>query len=173
MSPLLSTWRICQPPLVVLCLCKRGLEYFLLPMFESCKYSRRNPNYPCYRMICLTIGILHRGPFSISLCRLINPFLINPEPKIYIFPHICSLTALQDVLLLMLHYISHILGFVPENTKWGRVSMSRQKIFDIWPSIYWKRSDLALQLHSGGYKSTISSYGKRERKHSTLRAKLL
>jgi hypothetical protein len=38
--------------------------------------------------------------------------------------------------------------------------MSRQKISDPWPSIYWKRSDSALQLHSGGYKSTISNYGK-------------
>jgi hypothetical protein len=41
--------------------------------------------------------------------------------------------------------------------------MSRQKISDLWPSIYWKRSNSALQLHSGGYKSTISSYGKREK----------
>jgi hypothetical protein len=28
----------------------------------------------CYRKICLTIFILHRGHFSISLCRLIIPF---------------------------------------------------------------------------------------------------
>jgi hypothetical protein len=41
--------------------------------------------------------------------------------------------------------------------------MSRQKISDPWPSIYWKRSDSALQLHSEGYKSTISSYGKEEK----------
>jgi hypothetical protein len=38
--------------------------------------------------------------------------------------------------------------------------MSRQEISDPWPSIYWKRSDSALQLHSEGYKSTIPSYGK-------------
>jgi hypothetical protein len=41
--------------------------------------------------------------------------------------------------------------------------MSRQKIYDLWPSIYWKRSDSAFQLHSGGYKNTISSYGKEEK----------
>jgi hypothetical protein len=51
--------------------------------------------------------------------------------------------------------------------------MSRQMISDLWPSIYWKRSESTLQLHSGGYKSTISSYGKGERKNSTLREKLL
>jgi hypothetical protein len=41
--------------------------------------------------------------------------------------------------------------------------MSRQKISDPWPSIYWKHSDSALQLHSEGYKSTISNYGKEEK----------
>jgi hypothetical protein len=41
--------------------------------------------------------------------------------------------------------------------------MSRWEISDLWPSIYWKRSDSALQLHSEGYKSTISSYGKKEK----------
>ena len=35
------------------------------------------------------------------------------------------------------------------------------KISDLWPSIYWTCSDSALQLHYGGYKSTILSYGKR------------
>jgi hypothetical protein len=38
--------------------------------------------------------------------------------------------------------------------------MSRNKIFDPWPSTYWKRSDSTLQLHSEGYKSGILSYGK-------------
>jgi hypothetical protein len=28
----------------------------------------------CYNNICLTIAILHRGPFSISLCRLVIHF---------------------------------------------------------------------------------------------------
>jgi hypothetical protein len=56
--------------------------------------------------------------------------------------------------------------------KWNQVSMSRQEISNPWPSIYWKCSDSALQLHFEGYKRTISSYGKR-RKNSTLRAKLL
>jgi hypothetical protein len=50
--------------------------------------------------------------------------------------------------------------------------MSRQMIFDIWPSIYWKRSDSALQLHSGGYKSTILSYGKKEEKEFNFESKV-
>jgi hypothetical protein len=41
--------------------------------------------------------------------------------------------------------------------------MSQQKISDPWPSIYWKCSDSALQLHSEDYKSTILSYGKEEK----------
>ena len=41
--------------------------------------------------------------------------------------------------------------------------MSRQNISYPWPSIYWKRSDLALQLHFEGYKNTILSYGKKEK----------
>ena len=61
----------------------------------------------------------------------------------------------------MHHYNSCTSGFVPKNEKWCWVSMSRQEISDPWPSIYWKRSDLALQLHSEGYKSTILSYGKK------------
>jgi hypothetical protein len=40
--------------------------------------------------------------------------------------------------------------------------MSRQKIFDPWPSTYWKRFDSTLQFHSEGYKSTILRYGKEE-----------
>jgi hypothetical protein len=41
--------------------------------------------------------------------------------------------------------------------------MSRQNISDPWPSTYWKRSNSTLQLHSEGYKRTISSYGKEEK----------
>jgi hypothetical protein len=41
--------------------------------------------------------------------------------------------------------------------------MSRHEISDPWPSIYWKRSDLALQLHFEGYKSTIPSFGKEKK----------
>ena len=50
--------------------------------------------------------------------------------------------------------------------------MSRQMIFDIWPSIYWKRSDSAPQLHSGGYKSTILNYGKKEEKEFNFESKV-
>ena len=64
---------------------------------------------------------------------------------------------------LLLHYNSCISGFVPENTKWGWVSMSWKMIYDLWPSIYKKRSDSALQLHYEGYKRTIPSYGKEEK----------
>ena len=41
--------------------------------------------------------------------------------------------------------------------------MSRQKISNPWPFIYWKQSDSTLQLHSEGYNTTISSYGKEEK----------
>ena len=41
--------------------------------------------------------------------------------------------------------------------------MSRKNIYNPWPSIYWKHSDSTLQLHSEGYKRTISSYGKEEK----------
>jgi hypothetical protein len=63
----------------------------------------------------------------------------------------------------LLHYNPHTSGFVPENTKWSQVSMSRQEIYDPWPSTYWKHFDSALQLHFEDYKSTIMSYGKREK----------
>ena len=36
------------------------------------------------------------GLFPFPYADLSTPFLINPEPKIYIFPHIHSLMALQD-----------------------------------------------------------------------------
>jgi hypothetical protein len=42
-------------------------------------------NSLCYRKICLTIAIFHRGPFSISLCRLINPLLDKSRAKIIYF----------------------------------------------------------------------------------------
>ena len=49
---------------------------------DHCVYFKRRENgsyiifllYVCYSKICLTIDILHRGPFSISLCRVIIPF---------------------------------------------------------------------------------------------------
>jgi hypothetical protein len=44
-----------------------------------------------------------------------------------------------------------------------RVSMSRQEIYDPWPSIYWKRSDSALQFHLKAINGPIPSYGKREK----------
>jgi hypothetical protein len=53
-----------------------------------------------------------------------------------------------------------------------KVSMSRHDIYDPWPSIYWKRSDSALQFHFEGYKWANSELWKM-RKNSTLRAKLL
>jgi hypothetical protein len=50
--------------------------------------------------------------------------------------------------------------------------MSRQEIYDPWPSIYWKCSELALQFHFEGYKLANSELWKR-RKNSTLRENLL
>jgi hypothetical protein len=41
--------------------------------------------------------------------------------------------------------------------------MSGHEISDPWPSIYWKRSESTLWLHSEGYKSTILNYGKKEK----------
>jgi hypothetical protein len=36
------------------------------------------------------------GLFPFPYADLSTPFLINPEPKLYIFPHIHFLTTLQD-----------------------------------------------------------------------------
>ena len=41
--------------------------------------------------------------------------------------------------------------------------MSRHEISYPWPSIYWKCFDTTLQFHFEGYKSTIPSYGKKEK----------
>jgi hypothetical protein len=41
--------------------------------------------------------------------------------------------------------------------------MSRQEIYDPWPSIYWKRSDSALQFHLKAINGPIPSYGKEEK----------
>jgi hypothetical protein len=51
---------------------------------------------PCHSKIFPTMDILHRGPFPISLCRLIIHFLTNLEIKINNFPHICSLSFIQQ-----------------------------------------------------------------------------
>jgi hypothetical protein len=41
--------------------------------------------------------------------------------------------------------------------------MSRHKINDHWPSIYWKHSDLALQFHLKAINGPNPSYGKEEK----------
>jgi hypothetical protein len=92
------------------------------------------------------------------------PFLMNPELKINIFSTYTRPISYATSVYAGCSTTTHVhRGFVPENTKWSRVSMSRQEISDPWPSIYWKRSDSALQLHFEGYKNTISSYGKEEK----------
>jgi hypothetical protein len=53
--------------------------------------------------------------------------------------------------------------FVPKNEKWCPVSMSRQDIYDPWPSIYWKHSDSTLQFHLEATNGPIPSYGKEEK----------
>jgi hypothetical protein len=50
--------------------------------------------------------------------------------------------------------------------------MSRQEIYDPWPSIYWKHSDSTLQLHFEGYQEANSELLKGG-ENSTLREKLL
>jgi hypothetical protein len=62
--------------------------------------KEKNTFITYYSKIFLTIAILHRGPFFISLCRLINIFFYKSIAKTYIFPHIRSLTSLQDVYML-------------------------------------------------------------------------
>ena len=49
--------------------------------------------------------------------------------------------------------------------------MSRQEIFDPWPSIYWKHSDSTLQFHFQGYNEANFKLWKM-RENSTLREKL-
>jgi hypothetical protein len=51
--------------------------------------------------------------------------------------------------------------------------MTQQKMNGPWPSIYWKHSNLALQLHSKAINGKNTSYGKRRKNNSTLREKLL
>jgi hypothetical protein len=93
-----------------------------------------------------------------------HPFLMNPELKIYIFPHIRALSAIQQAYTQACSTTAHVhRDLCQKIQKWSWVSMSRQEISDPWPSIYWKHSDSALQLHFEGYKSTISSYGKEEK----------
>jgi hypothetical protein len=41
--------------------------------------------------------------------------------------------------------------------------MSRQEIYDPWPSIYWKRFESALQFHLKAINGLIPSYGKEEK----------
>jgi hypothetical protein len=41
--------------------------------------------------------------------------------------------------------------------------MSRQEIYDPWPSIYWKCSDSTLQFHLKAINGPIPSYGKEEK----------
>ena len=41
--------------------------------------------------------------------------------------------------------------------------MSRQEIYDPWPSIYWKCSDSVFQFHSEGYKWVNSELWKEEK----------
>ena len=61
------------------------------------------------------------------------------------------------------HYNPCTLGFVPKNEKWCWVSMSRQEIYDPWPSIYLKCSKSTLQFHFEGYKWANSELWKEEK----------
>jgi hypothetical protein len=61
------------------------------------------------------------------------------------------------------HYNPCTLGNVPKIETFCHVSMSRHKINDPWPLIYWKRSDLALQFHLKAINGPNLSYGKEEK----------
>jgi hypothetical protein len=61
----------------------------------------------CYSKICLTIVILHKGTFSISLCTLIIPFLMNPELK-HTFFHIYTTYQLYKMHIHLLLHCSFV-----------------------------------------------------------------
>jgi hypothetical protein len=102
------------------------------------------------------------GLFPFPYADLSTPFLINPEPKLYIFPHICYLTALQDAYTLDAPLHLAYIGICAIKYKMGSGFPCHDRISLIFGLPYTRNSsDSALQLHSGGYKSIISSYGKR------------
>jgi hypothetical protein len=49
--------------------------------------------------------------------------------------------------------------------------MSRQEIYNPWPSIYWKRSESALQFHLKAINGSTPSYGK-EKKEFNFESKV-
>jgi hypothetical protein len=117
-----------------------------------------------YSNICLTLCNLAQRAFFHFPMQTFHPFLQNPRAKNTYFStcmHLayyttcvytgCTTTTLRTS------------GFVPKNEKWCRVSMSRQEIYDPWPSIYWKRSDSTLQFHLKAINGPILSYGKEEK----------
>jgi hypothetical protein len=90
-----------------------------------------------------------------------HPFLMNPEPKIYIFPHIHSLSVMQDAYTLATPLQPAYIGICAKKYK-NEVGFpchdKRSLILDLPHTGNVLES--ALQLHYEGYKSTISSYGK-------------
>jgi transposase InsO family protein len=72
--------------------------------------------WACYRNIFLAIAIFHRGPFSISLCRLVIPFYESRAKNTY-FPHIRAYILYNMRICRLLHYNPPTSGFVPKNTK--------------------------------------------------------
>jgi hypothetical protein len=109
-------------------------------------------------------AILQRGPYSISLCRLIFPVTKIQRQKYNIFPLVRILHTIQQAYTqaapLQPAYIEDLCQKMKIKC---RVSMSRQEISDPWPSIYWKHSDSALQFHFEGYKWANSELWKRRR----------
>jgi hypothetical protein len=116
----------------------------------------------CSSKICPPLLSCIEGLFPFPYADLSSLFdesrAKNTHFSTYTHP-ICYTTCVYR----LLHYSPHTSGFVLENTKWSWVSMSRQEIFDPWPSTYWKCSDSTLQFHFEDYKITILSYGKEEK----------
>jgi hypothetical protein len=92
-----------------------------------------------------------------------HPFLQIPETKIHFF-HMYAPCLLYNMHIRRLHHYNlRTSGFVPKNKKWCWAFMSRQEIYDPWPSIYWKRSNSTLQFHLKDINGPIPSYGKEDK----------
>jgi hypothetical protein len=60
-------------------------------------------------------AILHRGPYSISLCRLIFPVDKIQRQKLIFFHMYASCTLYNMCIRRLLHYNPRTSGFVPKN----------------------------------------------------------
>jgi hypothetical protein len=116
---------------------------------------------PITTIVTSPYAILHRGPYSISLWRLIFPVDKIQRQKLIFFHIYTSCTLYIMSIRRLLHYNPHKSGFVPENEIKCLVSMSRKEIFDPWPFIYYKCYNSSLQFHFEGCKEANSKLWKK------------